>query len=76
MFWRKVLPHSYIHMPLLAQELKHAKLPVLIKVLNSFFIMCYAARIIHYTFLSHDLSGDPLRTACIKTDKRLHECYF
>lgn len=72
MLWREVLSH----MPLLTQELKNAKLPVLIKVLDSLLKMCYAARIIHYIFLSYDLSGDPLRTACTKTDKRLHERYL
>lgn len=59
-----------------SQELKHGKLPILTKVFNTLFIMHYAARIIHYIFLSRDLSGDLLRTACTKTDKRLHEYYF
>lgn len=72
MFWREVLSH----MPLFTQELKHAKLPVLLKALYSFLIMRYAARIIHYIFLSYGFSSDPLRTACTKTDKRLHECYL
>lgn len=61
---------------LLTQELKDAKLPVLTEALNTLFIMCYAARIIHYIFFSYDLSGDLLRTAGTKTDKRLHEYCF
>jgi len=79
MFWREVLPHLCTlasALQLLTQKPKHAKLPVRIKALNTLLLMRYAARIIHYVFLSHDLSSDLLRTPYTKTDKRLHEYYF
>lgn len=49
----EVLLQFYIHALLLTQELKHAKFPILTKILNTFFTMCYAARRIHYIFLSY-----------------------